>query len=229
MDRVQKLLSAYGYCSRRKAEELISQGRVKVNGNLITIGDKASSEDKISVDNQIVKKPRKMYFIFHKPEGCVTAKTDPKYKTVMDYVRENVNPVGRLDMNTSGLLLMTNDGDFANNVMHPRYEVEKTYLVELDKPIKLGDVKTMEKGVELDDGRVGGIHIIISGPRLVMIKLHVGKNRVVRRIFEKFEYKVKKLKRISVGKLRLGDLKPGKYRKLTPMEIDLVLEKRYVK
>ena len=124
MHRVQKLLSNYGYCSRRKAEEIIKQGRVRVNDKLITIGDKASEEDKIYVDDKLVEKEKKVYLMFNKPVKCVTALNDNKFKTVMDYIKikERVFPIGRLDYLTSGLLLLTNDGDFANKIMHPRYK-----------------------------------------------------------------------------------------------------------
>ena len=117
MDRVQKLLSNYGYCSRRKAEELIDAGKVKVNGEVISLGDKASLDDEISVNGKVVKGDRKVYLIFNKPPGCVTAVKDEHDKTIMDYIRvkERVFPVGRLDKNSTGILLLTNDGEFANN------------------------------------------------------------------------------------------------------------------
>ena len=125
--RIQKLMSNFGYCSRRRAEEIIQENRVKVNGKLITIGDKCKETDRISVDGIPIKKEIKVYLIFNKPPKCVTALKDEKYKTVMDYikVKERVFPVGRLDFNTSGLLLLTNDGDFANKIMHPSNEIKK--------------------------------------------------------------------------------------------------------
>ena len=128
MHRVQKLLSNYGYCSRRKAEELIELGEVKVNGKVISLGDKATENDEITVNGRIVKAPKRIYLIFHKPTRCVTALEDKYHKTIFEYInlKERVFPIGRLDYNTSGLLLLTNDGDFANRIMHPRYEVKKT-------------------------------------------------------------------------------------------------------
>ena len=126
LHRVQKLMSNYGYCSRRKAEEIIQDGRVKVNGKPITIGDKATEEDEIMVDNKPIKKERKVYYMLNKPTKCVTALTDDKYETVMEHikVKERVFPVGRLDYFTSGLLLFTNDGDFANKITHPSNEIK---------------------------------------------------------------------------------------------------------
>ena len=149
MHRVQKLLSNYGYCSRRKAEELIKEGRVRVNSKVITIGDKADLKDKIYVDDKLVGKDKFVYLMFNKPVGCVTALNDKHYKTVMEYIKiqERVFPVGRLDYNTSGLLFLTNDGDFSNKVIHPRYEVEKTYLVTLDEEITLDDFESVRKEI----------------------------------------------------------------------------------
>jgi len=220
MHRVQKLLSNYGYCSRRRAEELIQEGRVKVNGETITIGDKAGEEDKISVDGKIVDKTRKVYLIFNKPLGCVTALRDKKYKTVIDYIKikERVFPVGRLDYNTSGLLLLTNDGDFSNNIMHPRHEIKKTYLVGVNKEILDKDIKTIENGVKLDDGKTSPAKVKKYKSRLVEITIHEGKNRIVRRMLKELGYMVISLERIKIGQLALGDLKEGKYRLLTPKD-----------
>lgn len=224
MFRVQKLLSSYGYCSRRKAEDLIKAGRVKVNGKVIRIGDKATEEDKISVDNKLVRKPARVYLMFHKPVGCVTALTDSRYRTIMDYIRikERVYPVGRLDYNTAGLLLLTNDGDFANKVMHPRYEVKKTYLAALDRPINDSKIKLIEKGVELEDGLTTPSKVRKINEKLVEITIHEGKKRIVRRIMASLGYKVLFLNRTRIGKLNMGDLAPRKYRRLTKRELELV-------
>lgn len=222
--RVQKLLSNYGYCSRRKAEDLIKEGRVAVNEKVISIGDQATEKDKITVDNKIVGKERKVYLIFHKPAGCVTALNDPQYKTVMSYisVKERVFPVGRLDYNTSGILLLTNDGDFANRIMHPRHEIKKKYLVNLSIPIEKKAINNLQNGVQLDDGKTRPVKVMVIEPQLVEISIHEGKNRIVRRMFTALGYKVKALSRVAIGKLTLGDLKPGRYRDLTKKEIDLI-------
>lgn len=220
MQRVQKLLSNYGYCSRRKAEELIKGGHVKVNDKVISIGDKASEDDKIYVDNKLVKKQKKIYLMFNKPVGCVTASRDSVFDTVMDYidVKERVFPVGRLDYNTSGLLLLTNDGDFANRVMHPRYETKKTYLVGLRSSIDDKQILQIEGGVMLEDGKTSPAKVKKHSPKLLEITIHEGKNRIIKRIFEKLGLKTKFLKRIKIGRLELGNLKEGKYRRLTEKE-----------
>ena len=214
MHRVQKLLSNYGYCSRRDAEELIKEGRVKVNGKTITIGDKASETDRIYVDNKPVSREKNVYLIFNKPFGCVCALKDRKYFTIMEYihVRERVFPVGRLDYNTEGLLILTNDGDFANKIMHPRYEIKKTYLVEIDTDIKDKDILKIERGVMLEDGKTSKSKVVKLSQTSIEITIHEGKNRIVRRIFKALGYNVKKLKRIKIGELELGNLKPGEYR-----------------
>jgi len=219
--RVQKLLSNYGYCSRRNAEELIEEGRVKVNGKVISLGDKATDDDKIEVDGHAVNKEKKIYLVFNKPVGCVTAFQDKKYKTIMKYIKikERVFPIGRLDYNTSGLLLLTNDGDFANKIMHPRYEIEKTYLVELNKPVDDTSISRIEKGVYLEDGKTKPAKIKKIEPNKVEIIIHEGKNRIVRRIFHSLGYAIKTLERIKVGSLNLGTLKSGEYRELTKSEI----------
>jgi len=224
MQRVQKLLSNYGYCSRRKAEELIIAGKVKVNGKLITIGDKAELTDKITVDNKEVQKENKVYLIFNKPVGCVTALTDPKYKTVIDYIKikERVFPVGRLDYNTSGLLLLTNDGDFAHAIMHPSKEIDKTYLVSLPADITKEQIVELEQGVELEDGKTSPAKVK-QLKNAFEITIHEGKNRIVRRMCTKIGLKIKTLHRIKVGPLALGPVKQGKYRNLTEKEKKLFI------
>jgi 23S rRNA pseudouridine2605 synthase len=214
LHRVQKLLSNYGYCSRRKAETLIQDGRVKVNNKRITIGDKATEKDNLYVDNKLVDKESKIYIIFNKPIGCVTALRDRDYKTVMDFVKvkERVFPIGRLDFNTSGLLLLTNDGDFANKVMHPRYEVEKTYIVEIDRQISKKDILNIERGVKLRDGFTAPAKLRRINLDIIEIKVHEGKNRVIRRMFNKLGYRVESLERVAIGNLQLGKLKPKAFR-----------------
>ena len=226
MHRVQKLLSNYGYCSRRKAEDLIKDSRVSVNGRVISIGDKATEEDTISVDGKVVKKEKKVYMLFNKPVGCVTALNDERYKTVMDYINinERVFPIGRLDFNTSGLLLFTNDGDLANRIMHPRYEIKKTYLAEINRPINQGYIEMIERGVMLDDGKTSPAKVKKRNPHLIEITIHEGKNRIIRRILNKLGFGVKTLERIRVGKLEIGSLEKGKYRDLTKEDIEEIFK-----
>lgn len=217
MQRVQKILSNYGYCSRRKAEELIKNKRVKVNKKIITIGDKASPYDIIYVNNKLIKKPKKIYIMFNKPIGCVTALSDKHKKTIMDYIKtkQRIFPIGRLDYNTSGLLILTNDGDFSNSIMHPRYEINKTYRVTLDKPVTNIIINKIEKGIVLKDGKSPKAKVKIIKNNIIDITIHQGKNRIIRRIVKKLGFRVKNLERIKIGKLSLGNLKPSKYRKLT--------------
>ena len=224
MHRVQKLLNNYGYCSRRRAEELIKQGRITVNDKVISIGDKASRDDKICVDGRLIREQEKIYLVFNKPSGCVTALRDKRFKTVMDYIKlkQRVFPIGRLDYNTSGLLLLTNDGDFANDIMHPRNEINKTYLVRINRPINEREIALIKTGVVLEDGKTGLVKVKRHNPTLLEITIHEGKNRIVRRIFEKFGFKVTFLKRIRIGNLGIEGLRPGKYRPLTKRDKDKI-------
>jgi 23S rRNA pseudouridine2605 synthase len=225
MQRVQKLLSHFGYCSRRKGEELIIEGRVKINDKLITIGDKANEDDEIKVDDKVIKNDQKRYLIFHKPMNCVTAVTDKQYKTVMEYidVKERVFPVGRLDFNTTGLLLLTNDGDFSNNITHPRYEVTKTYEAVLDRDFENRDHFKLEHGIKLDDGKTSPAKATFKGSK-VSVTIHEGKKRIVRRMMKTLGYKVKSLHRSQIGNLKLGRLKEGTFRDLREEEKKMIFQ-----
>ena len=225
MYRVQKLLSKYGYCSRRKGEELIKAGRVKVNKQVIQIGDKATEKDKIYVDDKPVQKNDLIYIMFHKPVGCVTSLDDKHNRTIMEYLdlKQRVFPVGRLDYNTSGLLILTNDGDFANKIMHPRYEVEKRYQAEINKPITPKAISLMRKGVKLEEYTTKPVKVWEVEPKLIEITIHEGKKRIVRLMLKELGYKTLALKRIKIGRLELRDLPPGQYRKLKKKELDLFL------
>ena len=224
-ERVQKIIANAGFCSRRKAEELIERGLVKVNGKVITIGSKAdSSKDDIIVDGRRLKGGEKVYFAFNKPGDCLTTLDDPAgRKTIFHYIKlkDRVIPVGRLDFKTEGLLFLTNDGDFANRVMHPRYEVEKTYMAYLDKPFELKDVEKVKNGVELEGTmtRPAKIRFASKDKDVVEITLHEGMNRIVRRIMEALGYNVKRLIRVKIGSVDIGDLLPGRTRKLSYQEI----------
>lgn len=226
MHRVQKLLSNYGYCSRRNAEELIKEGRVKVNNKVISIGDKASEKDKLFVDGKPVKKQKDVYLAFNKPVGCVTALTDEYHKTIMYYIKikERVFPIGRLDFNTSGLLLLTNDGSFANKIMHPRYEINKSYLVGLDNPISESKINQIARGVKLDDGKTSPAKVKMHNPKSIEITIHEGKNRIIRRMLKQLGIKITSLERIKIGNLSINKLSPGKYEHLTKREIGKIFE-----
>jgi len=227
-ERLQKLISAAGIASRRKAEELIVQGRVRVNGNTAKLGDTADRrEDVIEVDGRpLPKLPQKRYLMLHKPRGFVTTLSDEQgRRTVAELVAdcgERVYPVGRLDLGSEGLLLMTNDGELANRMMHPRHEVNKTYLTYvtgfadgadelLRRPIELDGRPIREPSVRLLS-RKGDVAVL-------EIVIHEGRNRQVRRMCEAAGLKVTRLRRIAEGSLQLGDLPLGKWRDLTEEEI----------
>lgn len=217
-ERVQKIMAAAGIASRRKCEELIENGRVKINGKKAKLGDKADAiQDFITVDGKILQMQKKVYFAFHKPKGYVTSLKQKGKKTIMDLINvdEKIFPVGRLDENTEGLLILTNDGELANRIMHPRYKTFKTYIVVLDKkftnPGRLNRIMLDNKPVKIKRYRMlpEGIEIII----------HEGKKHIVKRIFSKLGYKVQALKRTQVANIRLGNLRPGKIRPLRKKEL----------
>jgi len=206
--RVQKLLSNRGYCSRRRAEELIKQGRVTVNNKLISIGTSAAETDIIRVDGQVVKPTKKIVIAFHKPADCVTALTDKFHKTIMDYINidERLFPVGRLDFNTSGLLLLTNDGDFANGVTHPRYQVIKTYEARCDTVISQRIVQQLQHGMIIDE-RIVKCKARLVNPNTIELTLHEGRKHIVKKLLKECGLHVVALKRTKIGNLALGALK----------------------
>lgn len=217
-ERVQKILAAAGIASRRKCEELIAQGRVKVNGKKIKLGDKADAElDVITLDGEILQPEKKVYYAFNKPTGYVTSLNQKGKHVIMGLIEipEKVFPVGRLDENSEGLLLLTNDGELANRIMHPRYRTYKTYQVTLDKRFK--DYDKLNRIVL--DGKKVNIKRYRKLPKGVEITLHEGKKHIVKRIFAKLGYKVQTLKRTQVANIELGNLKPGRYRPLTKKEL----------
>lgn len=223
--RVQKIIANAGICSRRKAEDLIKDGKVKVNGKVAKIGESADPlRDTILVDGKRLQRVQKIYLAFNKPPDCLTTLKDPKgRKTIMDYIklRDRVIPVGRLDFKTQGLLFLTNDGDFANHVMHPRYEVEKTYMVFLDREFTLDSVQKVKQGLQLPDVKTKPAKVRFMSPKKDVIELtiHQGNNRIVRRMMMQLGYKVNRLIRTKVGNVDLGSLQLGKTRKLSHKEI----------
>lgn len=234
--RIQKILAQMGVASRRKAEELIAEGRVTVNGVPAEIGMKADSEkDHIKVDGKLLTRPEpKVYFVFNKPKGVVTSLSDPEGRpTIRDFMRRvkyRVFPVGRLDYDSEGLLLVTNDGDFAQAILHPSHEVHKTYLVKVKGMVKEESLEKLRRGVRLEDGMTApaGVRRIRMGRasennQWLEVSIHEGKKRQVRRMLEKVGHDVTKLKRVAIGGLKLGDLKPGALRPLTVEEIERLL------
>ena len=230
MDRIQKIIADAGYCSRRKAEELISQGRVKLNGRPIKLGDKASPKDIISIDDQrlyIPKKKNKLYIMLNKPRGYVTTVSDELgRKSVMellDGIEERVYPVGRLDKNTEGLLLFTNDGKFSNDIMHPSKHISKTYRVTVRPDISEEQLVQLSTGIELDGKKTlpATVTVVTKEENIVVLLMTIkeGRNRQIRRMCEAVGLEVARLRRISIGPLKLGMLKSGTWRELKPDEL----------
>lgn len=229
--RIQKLLSDSGYCSRRKAEALIAAGKVKCNGHPVKLGDKAAPTDLLSVDGENVYLPKKKnfrYIMLNKPRGYVTTLSDEQGRRcvtdLLTGVEERVYPIGRLDRNSEGLLLFTNDGNFANGIMHPSREVSKTYRVTVRPPVTEEQLSTLAAGVTLDDGvKTAPANIVtqVEEPERVvlLVTIHEGKKREVRRMCDAVGLEVARLRRISIGPVKLGMLKPGTWRDLTTEEL----------
>lgn len=229
--RIAKFMAAAGIASRRKSEEIVKKGYVKVNGK--AIHDPATGVDPqhdiVEVYGKQIEIPQeKVYLMLNKPVGCVSTCSDEKgRKTVLDYVKDihvRVYPVGRLDFTTEGLLLLTNDGELANKLMHPSHEVAKRYFCVVNSMVSAQDAEKLQKGVLFEGGKTAParIKIIRATPERteLTISIHEGRNRQVRRMFEALEKEVVFLKRISIGELTLGNLKRGEYRMLEQSEID---------
>lgn len=230
MERLQKVIAHAGVASRRKAEELIKQGKVTVNGKIITeLGVKVSSKDRIEVNGIKIEQEEPVYYLLYKPRGVVSTVNDDKNrKTVMDLfpnVESRIYPVGRLDYDTSGLLIMTNDGEFANLLTHPKYQIDKTYVAKVKGIPTKEDLRKLQRGVKLEDGLTEPAQVkFLSGDRkkgtaIIEMTIHEGKNRQVRRMFEHIGYPVMKLKRERLAFLTLQGLSTGEHRPLTPHEI----------
>ena len=232
MERLQKVIAASGITSRRQAEELIVSGKVKVNGKIVTeLGTKVTSSDQIEVNNQIITKETKEYYLLNKPRGIITSTSDDKERrTVIDLINTSarIYPVGRLDYDTTGALLLTNDGEFANIIMHPTSEIDKVYLAKLEGNIKGEQINQLKNGVLLDDVLVKASRVKLkkinqeSNTSMVEITIHEGKNHQVKRMFETVGFHVEKLTRKRIGIFDIRNLKSGEYRKLTPKEVQIV-------
>ncbi len=226
--RLNKYLAMCGVASRRKADELIQQGRVAVNGQVITqLGTKINPQkDKVTVDGKLVKpQERLVYIVLNKPKDCITTVKDEKgRRTVLDLVKvkERIFPVGRLDRNTTGVLLLTNDGELAYRLMHPKYKVEKAYKVAIDKPIKPEDIEKLKRGIMLDGRKTEACDVYIlpnSENKELGITIHEGRYRQIRRMFERLGYKVRKLHKVSFGGITVSGMKRAEWRYLTEKEI----------
>lgn len=229
--RLNKYLANAGICSRREADEFIAAGVVSVNGEVVTeLGVKVKRSDVIKFHDQQVSAERKVYIILNKPKDCVTTSDDPQdRKTVMDYVKdacaERIYPVGRLDRNTTGVLLLTNDGDLASKLTHPKFLKKKIYHVYCDKNVTKADLDQIAAGITLEDGEIHADAISYAhetDKKQVGIEIHSGKNRIVRRIFESLGYKVTKLDRVSFAGLTKKGLRRGDWRFLTEAEVNML-------
>lgn len=229
MERLQKIIANSGICSRRKAEELISAGKVKVDGKIITeLGVKVSEKSTIEVDGNLISKEEKEYYLLNKPRGVLTTTSDDKNrKTVVDLIDtdKRIYPVGRLDYDTTGVLILTNDGDFANMIMHPKNEIDKIYIAKVKGIVNGEAVHKLENGIIIDNTLVKASKVKVrkidnkTDHSLVEITIHEGKNHQVKKMFEAVGYLVDKLKRERVAFLTVDGLNSGEYRKLTNKEV----------
>ena len=226
--RLNKYLANAGICSRREADELIESGSITVNGEVVTeLGTKVMRTDVVKVDEKVAELEKKVYVLLNKPKDCVTTMDDPQERrTVMDLVsdacQERIYPVGRLDRRTTGVLLLTNDGDLASKLTHPKYEKKKIYHVTTDVNVTKNDIDRIAEGIELEDGMIKAdtIGYVDDEKRnQVGLEIHSGKNRIVRRIFESLDYKVVKLDRVLFAGLTKKGLRRGEWRYLTEQEV----------
>lgn len=229
MERLQKVIANSGYVSRRKAEEFISSGKVKVNGEVVKeMGVKVSPKDMIEVDGYIIKNEEKVYYLLNKPRGIVTTTKDEKgRKTVTDLINETkrIYPVGRLDYDTTGVLLLTNDGELTNLLIHPKNKIEKLYIAKVKGLIGKKQISILEHGVIIDGKKTSKAKARIkkydkkTDTSIVELIIHEGKNHQVKKMFEALGYTVIKLRRDAFSFLTTDGLKSGEYRKLTPKEV----------
>ena len=229
--RLNKYLANAGVCSRREADEFIAAGVVKVNGEIVTeLGTKVKRSDVVHFHDQQISIEKKVYVLLNKPKDYVTTSDDPQNrKTVMDLVkdacRERIYPVGRLDRNTTGVLLLTNDGELASKLTHPQYLKKKVYHVWLDKNVTAADMRLIADGVTLDDGEIRADAIEYASEtdrKQVGIEIHSGRNRIVRRIFESLGYMVLKLDRVFFAGLTKKNVRRGDWRFLTEQEVNML-------
>lgn len=230
MERLQKVIANYGYTSRRKAEDLIKKGKVMVNGNIIyELGTKVEANDIISIDGVVINKEVKHeYYLLNKPRQVISSVTDPHGRiTVVDLINTEarIYPVGRLDYDTTGLIILTNDGDFANMLMHPSFEIEKTYVAKLNKILDKEDISKLKKGIKIDGRKVEVKRFKIrkkdveKNTSLVEITILEGRNHIIKKLFESMHIDVLKLTRTNIAFLDSTGLQSGEYRPLTIKEI----------
>lgn len=228
--RLQKYMASCGVASRRTAEKMIGEGRVAVNGRTVTeMGVQVEEGDEIRLDGQIITpEPEKHYILYHKPAGEVTTVSDPEGRTcVLDHFRDypvRLYPVGRLDYDSEGLLLLTNDGALTERMLHPSHQVDKTYLARVTGNVTPEEIRQLRQGVLLDDHRTAPAKARLLRQEAfaaqVLVTIHEGRNRQVRRMFEQVGHQVLQLRRVKFGPLELGDLPRGRWRELTKEEIE---------
>lgn len=230
MERLQKVMAQAGIASRRKSEQLILEGKVKVNGEVVReLGIKVSGQDQIEVEGVQIEKEQPLYFLLYKPRGVISTANDEKgRKTVVDFfpeIPERIYPVGRLDYDTSGLIILTNDGDFSYLMTHPKYEIKKTYVAKVKGIPRREALKKLERGIELEDGKTAPARIKElsvdkrTNTAIIEITIHEGRNRQVRRMFDAIGHPVTSLKREIFGNLTTRGLNAGEARALTIHEI----------
>ncbi len=237
MERLQKVIANSGYTSRRKAEELIINNHVKVNDEIInTLGYKVNKDDLISIDGNIIEKNlKKEYYVINKPREVLCSVSDDKNrKCITNYIKTDTRlyPVGRLDYDTIGLVILTNDGDFANILMHPKNKILKTYVAKINGILKEEDFAQMRKGILIDNRKLIIDHVKVKkidknkNTSLVEVTIHEGRNHIIKKLFASLHYDVLKLTRIKLGNISLGTLQSGEYRPLTKNEINEFLIKK---
>ncbi len=231
--RLNRYIAHCGVCSRREADQLIAEGKIRVNNKLITeMGYKVMPGDKVYLGKKLLQKEDYAYVLLNKPKDFITTTKDPgNRKTVMDLVKKAADvrlyPVGRLDRNTTGLLLMTNDGELADRLSHPSNNIRKIYKVELNQPLRQEDFEKIVRGLTLDDGpiTIDDLALVEPDGKTIGVELHSGRNRIVRRIFEHLGYEVTRLDRVVYAGLTKANLPRGKWRYLTDKEIGLLKKK----
>jgi len=215
--RINKFITQAGVCSRRQADQLIKEGRVLINNQKASLGDQVAESDQVKVSGKIIKPvSQKIYLAYHKPVGVICTTDLSKKDNIMErvQVRERVFPVGRLDVESSGLILLTNDGDWANKLMHPKFEHQKEYLVTVDKALAAEYLEKLKRGVRLAEGLAKADQIKKIGEKDFLITIHQGWNRQIRRMAEKAGLNVVALKRVRIGKFKLGNLRPDEWKYL---------------
>jgi len=226
--RLNKYIAESGVCSRREADKLIESGVIAVNGKVTTeMGTKITTADSVTMNGQKLRREKLQYVLLNKPKGYITTMKDPQERKTVDMLiknacKERIVPVGRLDRNTTGLLLFTNDGDLAKKLTHPKHNIRKIYQADLDKPLSKNDLIAISEGITLDDGFIAADKIAfldMENKKSVGIEIHSGKNRIIRRIFEHLGYEVVKLDRTMFAGMTKKDVPRGKYRHLTQKEI----------